>query len=314
MVAATAAASTVRLLDEADQLHLPHDEPDVDPEPAITAWNARMATPLLVMSLLFVGVLVVPALFPDLPGPVDAALLVLNIAIWAFFAVDYAGRLWLAVDTWRFVRAHVLDLLIVLVPFFRPLRLMRLASLASRMSRQNRGALVADVTKTVTAAAVFSAFLGAALALDAEREAPETVITGFLDALWFAVGTMTAVPYGDVYPVTQEGRAIATVLMILGLVFVGLITAAIAAWFVGFIGSEEVDETAAELKAVQERLASVEALLVQLVAVPQQRVEAEPAVTPRRSRVAKTTEAVAPERRARAASAATARGRAARED
>lgn len=295
MAAASAAATTVVLLAEDEHRHgpptslppaagppaqgAPADAPpaaaEVD-EPAVARWNARMATPLLVMSLLFVAVLVLPALVVDLPSGVRTALRVANVAIWAFFTVDYVARLVLAQDRVRFVRGHLLDLFIVLVPFFRPLRLLRLASLAGRLGQQSRGGLVANVTKLVTAAAAASAFLGACLALDAERSAPETTIANFPDALWWALGTMTAVPYGDVYPVTQEGRLVSATLMILGLVFVGLITAAIAAWFVGYIGGDDEDPTPAELRAVQERLAAVEALLVQLVAVPAQREEPAP--------------------------------------
>lgn len=271
MVAAAAAASTVFAL--ADELAEEHRAPAAPPSRA-DAWDARLQRPLLVASLLFVVVLTVPVLLPDLPGPVDALLRAANVGIWVFFTVEYAGRLWLSEQRWLFVRTHPLDLLIVLVPFFRPLRLVRLVAVAGRLGHQSRGGLVGDVTKMVTLAAFFTAFLGAVLALDAERGAPDTVILGFRDALWFSVGTMTAVPYGDVYPVTQEGRVIASVLMVLGLVFVGLITAAIAAWFVQFISGEEEDS--AELRAVHERLVAMEQLLGQLAAasVPAQRTAA----------------------------------------
>jgi voltage-gated potassium channel len=237
-----------------------------------------MERPLLAASLLFGVVLTLPVLVLDLPGAVRFALRAANVAIWVFFAVEYAGRLYLVDDRRRFVRTHVLDLVIVLVPFFRPLRLVRLVAVAGRLGRQSRGALVADVTKMVTIAAVFTAFLGGVLALDAERNAPETTIANFADALWWALGTMTAVPYGDVYPVTQTGRLVSASLMILGLVFVGIITAAIAAWFVQFISREdELEETlegdGRELKAMNEKLVAMEAMLAELVAnqVPRQR-------------------------------------------
>jgi voltage-gated potassium channel len=237
------------------------------------AWNARMERPLLVASVLFVVVLCLPILATDLPDPVLVAVRAANLGIWAFFTLDYVVRLRHSPDRKAFVRTHLLDLFIVAVPFFRPLRLLRLLSVANRMGRQNRGNLVADVTKLVTGAAVLTALLGAVLALDAERDAKDSVITNFADSLWWAVGTMTAVPYGDVYPVTQQGRIISGVLMVLGLVLVGLITAAIAAWFVQYIGHEEELEEAlasesAALREVNERLATMEALLADLAARP----------------------------------------------
>ena len=274
MVAAAAAASTVLALEEPAGAR-----PAAAPAPAPTGyerWSARMERPLLVASLLFVVVLVLPVLVTDLPPLARTALKVANVGIWLFFTVDYLGRLRLAEDRRHFVRTHVLDLVVVLVPFFRPLRLARLLTVAGRVG-QSRGAVVADVTKLVTAAAVVTAFLGAVLGLDAERTAPETTIANFRDALWWALGTMTAVPYGDVYPVTQEGRLVSAALMVLGLVFVGIITAAIAAWFVQYIGHPDEEEVSAELVDVQARLVAIEALLLELTAggLPRQRTGSE---------------------------------------
>jgi voltage-gated potassium channel len=254
-----------------------------------------MERPLLGASLLFVVVLTLPVLVLHLPGVVRLALQAANVLIWVFFAIEYLGRLYLVDDRRRFVRTHILDLVIVVVPFFRPLRLVRLVAVAGRLGRQSRGALVADVTKMVTIAAVFTAFLGGVLALDAERNAPETTIANFPDALWWALGTMTAVPYGDVYPVTQTGRLVAAALMILGLVFVGIITAAIAAWFVQFISREDeleesLEDDGRELKAMNEKLVAMEAMLAELVAnqVPKQRRTTSSAAAPGRPRRAPT--------------------------
>jgi voltage-gated potassium channel len=44
-----------------------------------------------------------------------------------------------------------------------------------------------------------------------------------MDAIWWSVATITTVGYGDVYPVTTEGRILAMVLMISGVsMFVAL--------------------------------------------------------------------------------------------
>src|SRR5258706_10881961 len=51
------------------------------------------------------------------------------------------------------------------------------------------------------------------------------------DALWWAVVTTTTVGYGDVSPVTGEGRLIAVALMVVGIGFIGVFTATITSFF-----------------------------------------------------------------------------------
>lgn len=62
-----------------------------------------------------------------------------------------------------------------------------------------------------------------------ERNAPESTITNLGDAFWWAVVTVTTVGYGDVYPVTFEGRVIATVVMIVGIAILGILISTLGA-------------------------------------------------------------------------------------
>jgi len=51
------------------------------------------------------------------------------------------------------------------------------------------------------------------------------------DAMWWAITTITTVGYGDKYPVTNEGRAVAIVLMIVGVGLFATFTAYISSYF-----------------------------------------------------------------------------------
>lgn len=62
-----------------------------------------------------------------------------------------------------------------------------------------------------------------------ERNAPDSTITNLSDAFWWAVVTVTTVGYGDIYPVTLEGRLIAIVVMVLGIAILGILISTLGA-------------------------------------------------------------------------------------
>ena len=140
--------------------------------------------------------------------------------------MDYLARLRLSVGKARFVRTHKLDLLMVLLPMLRLLRIILLLrrSLASVSTEKIAGSILSIVIAVVFASAFFM--------WRVEYDAPDATITTFRAAMWWAVVTTTTVGYGDYTPVTQVGRAIAIVVMIVGIGLIGTVSATVAAWFV----------------------------------------------------------------------------------
>ena len=231
-----------------------------------TKWERRTATPLLIAALVFVGVLSYPVIEPQPTQIEERVVSWLNVGIWLLFAVDYGVRLTLATDRRAFIRQHIPDLLVVLLPALRPLRLLRLLSVARLIAQRSRRLLLGNLLRLVTGAGALLVYIAAVGVLNFERPAKNANITTFGDALWWACTTITTVGYGDRFPVTWQGRGIAVVLMIVGIALLGILTAGIAAWFVQASSREE--EIAQDLEAddrllleIRDRLDSIDRAL-----------------------------------------------------
>jgi voltage-gated potassium channel len=191
----------------------------------------------------------------------DAARL-LNWAIWLAFCGRYALKT--AVAPKGGMRGG-LDLLIVLltVPlslsglsggtptrFVDLLRFLRGAVVAALGLQMRRETLRPNRLHFAAVTTVVIVGLGA-LGIFAVESGTNGRIHTFGDALWWSVVTATTVGYGDVSPVTPEGRFIAVGLMLLGIGFIGVFTAAVSSYF--------FDQ--GRVSQVEERLARIEAKL-----------------------------------------------------
>lgn len=231
-------------------------------------WERRTAGPLLVLSLCLLPVLVTPLVVHNLDPDLRQLLGVVDYLIWAAFVVDYLTRFRLARQRVIFVRRNLPDLVLVVVPFLRPLRaarLLRFARLGVVMRvvvRRGERTLAARALAYVGAVAGASTLLAAVAENEAERDAPGATIHGIGDSLWWAFSTVSTVGYGDRYPVTPAGRFVAAALMVVGVSLFGVITASLATFFVRNVRQQPQDVTGAELA---QRLGRVELLLEQLV-------------------------------------------------
>jgi voltage-gated potassium channel len=241
-------------------------------ERALQHFEQAVAFPMLVLSLAVVPLLLIPLLARDLSPGVRTTLLALDWAIWAAFLAEYGIRLYLAPYKKVFVRSNLFDLLIVLLPFLRPLRVVRSAraarllqegramSFLGRASQSAREILTRHKLHYVLLAGIGAVLIGAAVTREFEQSAPGSTIKTFSDALWWA--TSTAVTVGSTTsPVTPPGRVVAVVLMLFGLGVFGLLAASFASFFIGERNEEEVEP---KIREALDRLARIEAALQRL--------------------------------------------------
>lgn len=223
-------------------------------------WERLGNWPLTLAALLFLGAYAWPVLDPGLPAAWAGFCHVVAWGAWAAFAVDYAVRLSLSVDRPVFVRTNVFDLLVVALPVLRPLRLLRLVSLLSVLNRYAGASLRGRVAVYLAGASGLVLLVAALAVLDAEQDAPDANITGFGDALWWAMTTVTTVGYGDRFPVTATGRFVAAGLMLCGIALIGVVTASLASWLIERVSEVEEEAQAATRRDLGALTAEVSAL------------------------------------------------------
>lgn len=196
-------------------------------------WESRTEAILFLLAAAMVPLLIGPYV-ADLDDATELWFIIADGLIWVLFAIDLAVRTWLAEHRIRFLKAHPVEVLIVLVPFLRPLRVLRVIVVFFRASQLLRrrgvgGSLMAALVAIVLASLVVGI---------AEQDG-DGGINDWGTALWWALATITTVGYGDVVPVTAVGRIAGTVLMLVGIGVFGVLTANVAAWFVQQDDSQE---------------------------------------------------------------------------
>ena len=164
---------------------------------------------------------------------------VLNISLWLVFALDYLVMLTLSKNKSEFFKTHLIDLVLVLIPFLRPLRALRILLMFERVITGIQNKIYVSIPLYVVSAATLIVLLAGGAIYEAEGQIQDSNIKSPEDALWWAAVTVTTVGYGDKFPISSEGRWIAVGLMITGIAVVGSITASLAAWIVQKVNSSK---------------------------------------------------------------------------
>jgi len=116
-------------------------------------------------------------------------------------------------------------------PAFRSLqairiyRFVRLIRVLKKLNTLTTGTSLNEKLLALPGIALVMVFFSTMLMVEVERSAPNATIKTGGDALWWALTTVTTVGYGDMYPVTTEGRIIAAVLMLIGIALFGSMSA-----------------------------------------------------------------------------------------
>ncbi|MFC9561340.1 potassium channel family protein [Agromyces sp. NPDC056965] len=197
-----------------------------------TDWERVTTVPLVVLGVVFIVAYTIYVLAPWIPRGPGSLLFFALVAAWLVFVIDVVVRIALTPrgGRWKWVRTHPIDVLSAIIPVFRAFRVLSLLREVPYLQRRSGAAVRANIIIFGSTYAVVFVYFIALATLQAERNAPGATITTFGDSIWWAIVTIATVGYGDMYPVTTEGRFYAVFLMAGGVAIVGTASATIISY------------------------------------------------------------------------------------
>ena len=172
-----------------------------------------------------------------------------DLVISIIFGLDFLNRLSKASDRRRYLKRHCYEILaavpaisfvlldsnMMLGAALRSIRMIRLLVVSSRLLRLIY--VLSEVLSRsrilyLTVFAAIIVILGATGVLILEENVPGAKITNLSDAIWWSLATVTTVGYGDVVPVTPEGRVLGVLVMIVGIAFLSIFISTLGATLV----------------------------------------------------------------------------------
>jgi voltage-gated potassium channel len=231
--------------------------------------------PLALLGIAWLVIAIV-VLTKDLNGSASTALVASLFVLWAIVLAEYVVRLVVTPDRRGYLKRRWVEPATVVLP---PLQGWHLVGMERVSLLVYEGELRAETVLKhhslfrVLIAAAGTLFLGAWLVLLFEENAKGSNIHSYPDALWWAIVTVTTVGYGDRFPVSAGGRAVAVVLMLVGIGLIGVLTATVASVFV----KEHTDANKAVFKKGHEELGQQLSVISDRLADVERRLGASPA-------------------------------------
>lgn len=194
----------------------------------------------IILSMYVLVALIIQTVF-IIPDEISNILDYVDNLICAFFFIEFCINFYKSENKLGFMKWGWIDLVssIPTIDALRAGRVLRIIKLvrlikAFRSTRNLMNHIFSSKSEcafTSVAIIAFSVIVFSAIGILQVETDPNSNIKTAEDAIWWAYVTITTVGYGDKYPVTTEGRIIASLLMTVGVGLFGTFTAYVASWF-----------------------------------------------------------------------------------
>ncbi|MCH2152378.1 MAG: ion transporter [Phycisphaerales bacterium] len=216
-------------------------------------------------------------LFLPPEGELRKLLIIFDYVFCLLFFIDYIHQIVIADRKWKYIFTWGLFDLASSIPLVGPLRVLRFARIfrvlrairslriLSQVLVRDRLASAVSMLMMVGTLIIIGSCVGV---LQYESQAPDSTIKTAQDVAWWAVVTTSTVGYGDMYPITPEGRLLAVLIMSVGIGLFATFAGALAGMFMRkpkhadtpapISPQERFDALHEQNQAILERLRSLE--------------------------------------------------------
>lgn len=189
----------------------------------------------MILGFLYLAAFSVEVIFELSPTTLKV-LEAISLFIFLIFAADLVLRVVISWSDFKslngfinFLKHNWLGILALMAPMLRSLAVLRVLVVLRGIApfMQSRVSKLSFYVGTALPLIIFTASVSV---LEAEGANPDANIRSLSDAIWWSLVTVTTVGFGDRYPVTTEGRAVASLLIFVGIALFSTLTAVIASW------------------------------------------------------------------------------------
>lgn len=197
---------------------------------------------LIVLAMVSIGLLVFELTSEVYPHH-QSLINTIDLSISCVFLMDFLVGIYRAPRRWHYFKHHWYELLAA-IPLtdhvvrslrgFRVVRVLRLIQILRMLRVFSRLRVVSGALDALgfqlfsLIVVLFTLVFSSSVFFFVAERGINPAVTHLFDAFWWAMVTVTTIGYGDIYPMTTEGRLVAIFLMMSGLGVLGALTAMVS--------------------------------------------------------------------------------------